>query len=252
MFEMGFVSSGGLASGRTTSVRGRCDLRRESTRMMANMPKVPYKAKGSDKYEFVDIFNRFYRERIIFINQDIDDETANQTMAVLLFLESEDDKAEVQMYINCPGGTTTAGLAIYDCMRAMKYPITTLNLGFAAGMGAFLVGAGTPGKRLALPNSRFLIQAPSMDNVVRGQADQIASEVKIVLRQREKIVNGLHDITGRDKNLIDEEVNRDFYLTAYEAREYGLIDRILQPKVKDSAPIYQDSLYTPAPKGPSF
>mmetsp|Transcript_8285 Transcript_8285/g.37006 ORF Transcript_8285/g.37006 Transcript_8285/m.37006 type:complete len:92 (-) Transcript_8285:2232-2507(-) len=91
-----------------------------------------------------------------------------------------------------------------------------------------------------------------MDNVVRGQADQIASEVKIVLRQREKIVNGLHDITGRDKNLIDEEVNRDFYLTAYEAREYGLIDRILQPKVKDSAPIYQDSLYTPAPKGPSF
>eukprot|EP00188_Purpureofilum_apyrenoidigerum_P004450 Plantae.Rhodophyta-Purpureofilum_apyrenoidigerum.ctg505.p1 GENE.Plantae.Rhodophyta-Purpureofilum_apyrenoidigerum.ctg505~~Plantae.Rhodophyta-Purpureofilum_apyrenoidigerum.ctg505.p1 ORF type:complete len:250 (+),score=48.82 Plantae.Rhodophyta-Purpureofilum_apyrenoidigerum.ctg505:139-888(+) len=248
---LGFVVG---ASGATDvrSARG-TTCSRNAVRMMANMPKVPYKAKGSDKYEFVDIYNRFYRERIVFINQDIDDETANQTMAVLLFLESEDDKAEVQMYFNCPGGTTTAGLAIYDCMRAMKYPITTLNLGFAAGIGAFLVGAGTPGKRLALPNSRFLVQAPSMDNMVRGQADTIAAEVKIVLRQREKIVNVLHNITGRDKDRIKKEVDRDFYLTAYEAREYGLIDRVLQPKkTSDIKPIYNDPLFTPVKSGPSF
>lgn len=200
--------------------------------MAGGVPKVPYKAPGAQNHEFIDIFNRLYRERIIYVGQDLDDESANQIIAVLLYLENDDAKSNVSMYFNCPGGTVPAGLAVYDCMRAMKYPVTTLNLGLAASMGAFLVGAGTKGKRMALPNSRFLLQAPSMLDTVRGQASDIKIEVQNILKQRDRIIEGLHEFTGRSHEELKKDLARDMYLTAPEARTYGLIDKVLTPSVK--------------------
>lgn len=199
---------------------------------MAGMPKVPYKAPGAQNHEFIDIFNRLYRERIIYVGQDLDDEQANQIIAVLLYLENDDAKANVSLYFNCPGGTVPAGLAVYDCLVAMKYPVVTINLGLAASMSAFLVGAGTKGKRMALPNSRFLLQSPSLLEPVRGQASDVQIEVQNILRQRERIIDGLHAFTGRSRDVLRKDLARDMYLTAPEARTYGLIDQVLMPSVK--------------------
>lgn len=214
------------AVARSVGVNGRSEVR------MAGMPKVPYKAPGAQNHEFIDIFNRLYRERIIYVGQDLDDEQANQIIAVMLYLENDDAKANVSFYFNCPGGTIPAGLAVYDCMRAMRFPVVTINLGLAASMSAFLVGAGTKGKRMALPNSRFLLQAPSMNDPVRGQASDVEIEVKNILNQRTRIVNGLHQFTGRSEEEITKDLSRDMYLTAPEARTYGLIDQVLLPQVK--------------------
>jgi len=210
---------------------------------MAGSPKVPYKAPGSQDVQFIDVFERLARDRIIFVGQDIDDETANQIIATLLYLESEDDKSLVTMYFNSAGATTPAGFAVYDCMRHVKYPIATLNLGLAASMGAFLCATGTKGKRMALPNSRFLIQAPSLPDGVQGQAEDIAIEVRHTLAARDKYARGLQRSTGRELNLIMEDLKRDFYLTAYEAREYGLIDMVLPPKTAGAPrPVYASGL----------
>eukprot|EP00170_Pyropia_yezoensis_P006192 contig_25184_g6211 len=206
-----------------------CRSRLTPPTMAGGVPKVPYKAPGQQTYEFIDVFNRLYRERIVYINQDMDDETANQTIAVLLYLEQEDAVAPVQMYFNCAGGTTAAGLAVWDCMRSVKYPIATLNLGLAASISALLVAAGTPGKRSALPNARFLLQAPNLPEGVRGQASDIAVEVKEVLRQRDRFAAALNKLTGQTEEKIKEVMQRDFYLSAPEAVQFGLIDKVLSP-----------------------
>lgn len=210
--------------------------------MMAGVPKVPYKAPGAQNHEFIDIFNRLYRERIIYIGQDLDDEQANQIIAVLLYLDQTDAKAGVQIYFNSPGGTMSAGLAVYDCIRHMQYDVTTINLGLAASMGAFLMGAGTKGKRMALPNARFLLQAPAMHDVVRGQASDVVIEVNNILSQRTRMIKGLSEFTGRTEEEIRKELKRDFYLTAPEAREWGLIDRVLLPKTPTASKGFIDSL----------
>lgn len=211
---------------------------------MAGMPKVPYKAPGAQNHEFIDIFNRLYRERIIYVGQDLDDEQANQIIAVMLYLENDDAKANVSFYFNCPGGSVSAGLAVYDCMRAMRFPVITINLGLAASMSAFLVGAGTKGKRMALPNSRFLLQAPSLNEGVRGQASDVAIEVQNILSQRERIVTGLHEFTGRSTEEVSKDLQRDMYLTAPEARTYGLIDQVLLPQVAAPNQRFIDGLGT--------
>lgn len=210
--------------------------------MMAGVPKVPYKAPGAQNHEFIDIFNRLYRERIIYVGQDLDDEQANQMIAVLLYLDQTDAKADVQMYFNSPGGTMSAGLAVYDCIRHMSYDVVTINLGLAASMGAFLMGAGTKGKRMALPNSRFLLQAPAMHDAVRGQASDVAIEVGNILSQRDRMIAGLSSFTGKEEAEIREELKRDFYLTAPEAREWGLIDRVLLPKTPGPTKAFLDSI----------
>lgn len=216
----------------------------QRTIRMAGMPKVPYKAPGAQNHEFIDIFNRLYRERIIYVGQDLDDEQANQIIAVLLYLENDDANANVSMYFNCPGGTIPAGLAVYDCIRAMRYPVVTINLGLAASMAAFLVGAGTKGKRMALPNARFLLQAPSLPDVVRGQASDIQIEVGNILKQRDRMVDGLQDFTGRSADELRKDLSRDMYLTAPEARTYGLIDKVLLPQVKGPNDHFVDGLGT--------
>ncbi|KAI0559184.1 Endopeptidase Clp [Gracilaria domingensis] len=219
---------------------------RSPVRMAGGVPKVPYKAPGAQNHEFIDIFNRLYRERIIYVGQDLDDESANQIIAVLLYLENDDAKANVSMYFNCPGGTIPAGLAVYDCMQAMKYPVVTLNLGLAASMSAFLVAAGTKGKRMALPNSRFLLQSPSLPDTVRGQASDVAIEVRNILNQRNRIIDGLHQFTGRSNDQLKKDLNRDMYLTAPEARTYGLIDNVLMPQVKGPSDNFIAGLGSPS------
>jgi len=204
-----------------------------------NVPRVPYKAPGEQSYQFLDIWNRLYRERILYIGQDLDDEYANQMIAVLLFLNSEDSQKGVQLYFNCPGGEIRAGLAVYDTMTNMGFDITTLNLGIAASISGFLCGAGTPGQRMCLPNARFLLQTPKLEDmgmsqVMYGQASDVKIEATEILRQREKIYNGLTRFTGRSYEQIREDLKRDLYLTAPEAIEYGLIDRVLLPLEKDS------------------
>lgn len=212
--------------------------------MAGGVPKVPYKAPGAQSYEFIDIFNRLYRERIIYIGQDLDDEVANQTIAVMLYLEQEDKERPISMYFNSPGGTVPAGLAVYDCMQAMSYPINTLNLGLAASMGAFLVGAGTKGRRMSLPNARFLLQAPQMFDAVRGQASDVAIEVRQILKQRERMIEGLCKFTGRSHEEVKKDLQRDMYLTAPEAREYGLIDQVLMPSVSGPSDRFVSGLGT--------
>lgn len=211
---------------------------------MAGMPKVPYKAPGAQNHEFIDIFNRLYRERIIYVGQDLDDEQANQIIAVLLYLENDDPSANVSLYFNCPGGTVPAGLAVYDCIRALKFPVVTINLGLAASMSAFLVGAGTKGKRMSLPNARFLLQSPSLPDAVRGQASDVQIEVQNILKQRDRIINGLHEFTGRSRDQLRKDLARDMYLTAPEARTYGLIDKVLMPSVKGPSERFIDGLGT--------
>jgi len=200
--------------------------------MMAGGAKVPYKPPGMQEYIFIDVFERLVRDRILFIGKDLDDETANQVIATLLYLNSEDEKSPITIYMNSAGATTNGGFAVYDCLMQMKCPIATLNMGLAASMGAFICAAGTKGRRLALPNARFLIQAPSLPDGVQGQADDIRVEVRNVLSQRDKFARGMAKATGRSLDLIMKDLQRDMYLTAYEAREYGLIDQVLKPQEK--------------------
>lgn len=235
---------------RVTACRPRSVPCHAPPRMMAGgVPKVPYKAPGAQTYEFIDIFNRLYRERIMYIGQDLDDEVANQTIAVMLYLEQEDSDKQVSMYFNSPGGSVSAGLAVYDCMRAMKYPIATLNLGLAASMGAFLMGAGTKGMRMSLPNARFLLQAPSMMDPTRGQASDISIEVQHILSQRERVIKGYCSFTGKDYDSVKKDLKRDMYLTAPEAREYGLIDQVLMPQAVGPTESFAAGLGAPTGQG---
>tara|TARA_B110001452_G_scaffold167780_1_gene140177 strand:- start:1895 stop:2701 length:807 start_codon:yes stop_codon:yes gene_type:complete len=204
-------------------------------------PRVPYKPPGMDFTQWVDIYNRMYRERIIFISSYIDDDLANMMIAVMLFLESEDAKSPVSMYMSVPGGNTKAGLAMYDTMSQAPYDIQTVNMGLSAQVGAFLVAGGTPGKRIALPNSRFAMMNPRLDPPLDNegkprqriyQATEMRLEVAEVLRDKKRTLEGFSKFTGRPIELLEKDFKRDFYLDASEAKQYGLVDKILQPKAK--------------------
>jgi len=205
-----------------------------------NVPRVPYKLPGDGGFQFMDIWSRLQRERIMYIGQDLDDEFANQMVAVLLTLAEEDSTKGVQMYFNCPGGEVRAGLAVYDTMRNCGFDITTLNLGIAASISGFLCGAGTPGQRMALPNARFLLQNPKLEDmglsqVLYGQASDVKIEAEEILRMRQKVYRGLMQFTGRDYETIRKDLTRDLYLTATEAVEYNLIDKVLLPLERTDA-----------------
>lgn len=207
--------------------------------MMPPTPKVPYKYPGTDSPQWIDIFNRMYRERIMFLGQDIEDDFANTIIAVLLFLESEDVNAPVSMYYNVAGGVMKAGLAMHDTMKMMPYEIQTVNMGMAAQVSAFLIGSGTPGKRFALPNARFMMQNPRIEEPLDQegkprrrvmQATEMRLEVAEVLRDKKRMLEGFSRFTGRSLELLEQDFQRDFYLNAYEASQYGLVDKILMPK----------------------
>jgi len=172
-----------------------------------------------------DIYSRLLKDRIIFLGTPIDDDVANLVIAQMLFLESEDPDKEIQLYINSPGGVVTSGLAIYDTMQYVKTPISTICVGQAASMGALLLSAGTKGRRYALPNSRILIHQPM--GGYQGQATDIEIQAKEILSLREKLNEILHLHTGQDIEKIRKDTERDYYMSAQAAKEYGLIDEVI-------------------------
>jgi ATP-dependent Clp protease protease subunit len=172
-----------------------------------------------------DIFSRLLKERIIFIVGGIEDHMANLVVAQLLFLESENPDKDIHMYINSPGGVITAGMSIYDTMRFIKPQVSTMCLGQAASMGAFLLSAGAKGKRFALPNARVMIHQPS--GGAQGQASDIEIQAREILYLREKLNRLMADHTGQAIEKIERDVERDYFMNAEAAKEYGLIDHIL-------------------------
>lgn len=196
--------------------------------MPIGIPKVPYRMPGDSYTQWIDIYNRLYRERIIFIGKDIDDELANQIIAVMLYLDSEDAGKDIILYINSPGGYVTSGMAIYDTMQHIKSDVVTICVGLAASMGSFLLAAGTKGKRLALPHSRIMIHQPS--GGTRGQASDIEIEAREILRIRSQLNQIYADRTGQPLSRIEKDMDRDFFMSAQEAKEYGLIDRVIEDR----------------------
>ncbi len=188
---------------------------------------VPTVVENSSRGERAfDIFSRLLRERIIFLGSEIDDEVANSIVAQLLLLDSENPDKDIMLYINSPGGVITAGMAIYDTMKLIKADVSTICLGDAASMGAFLLSAGTKGKRLALPNSRIMIHQPL--GGAKGQATDIEIEAKEILRMKNMLSTLLSEHTGQTVERIKEDTERDNFMTAQQALEYGLIDRIVE------------------------
>jgi ATP-dependent Clp protease protease subunit len=186
---------------------------------------VEQTGRGERSY---DIYSRLLKDRIIFIGSEIEDGMANLVIAQLLFLESEDPEKDVFLYINSPGGVVTSGLAIYDTMQYIKCPVSTMCTGQAASMAAVLLAGGDKGKRIALPNARILIHQPSGGS--RGQASDIKIQADEILKTR-KILNGiLARHTGQPVDRIEHDTDRDYYMSADEAVEYGLVDKVIQKR----------------------
>jgi len=175
-----------------------------------------------------DIFSRLLKDNIIFIGTPIDDIIANLVIAQILFLEAEDPEKDIQVYINSPGGSITAGLAIYDTMQFVRPDISTICIGQAASMAAVLLGAGTPGKRLALPNSRIILHQPL--GGFQGQASDIHIQAQEILRMKERITDILRFHTKQPRDRIEKDCDRDFILTSELARDYGLIDEVISQR----------------------
>jgi ATP-dependent Clp protease protease subunit len=201
-----------------------------------SQPPIPYSqlvpmvveqtSRGERAY---DIYSRLLRDNIIFVGCPIDDTIANLITAQLLFLEAENPERDIWLYINSPGGSITAGMAIYDTMNFVRPDITTVCVGQAASMAAVLMAAGAKGKRYALPNSRFLLHQPSMSGLA-GQATDIDIHAREILRMRERLNQILADATGQTLEKINHDVERDFILEADQAKEYGLVDEIIHKK----------------------
>jgi ATP-dependent Clp protease protease subunit len=175
-----------------------------------------------------DIYSRLLRERIVFLVGPVNDQTANIVVAQMLFLESENPDKEIFLYINSPGGSVSAGLSVYDTMQFIKPDVSTLCMGMAASMGAFLLAAGTKGKRLALPNSRIMIHQPS--GGAQGQASDIEIQAREILRLRETLNQILAERTGQNLDKIKLDSERDYFMSAPEARDYGLIDQVIEKR----------------------
>lgn len=175
-----------------------------------------------------DIYSRLLKDRIVFIGTPIDDNVANLIIAQMLYLQSEDPTKDINLYVNSPGGSVTAGLAIYDTMQFVKCDVTTYCVGQAASMGAVLLAAGTKGKRLALPNARIMIHQPW--GGVQGQASDISIQAKEILRMRDRLNEILALHTGKSVDVISKDADRDFFMSAAEARDYGLVDDVVKSR----------------------
>ena len=190
------------------------------------MSLVPYVLESTSRGERTyDIYSRLLKDRIIFLGEEVNDVTASLVVAQLLFLEAEDPSKDIQLYINSPGGSVTAGMAIYDTMNYIKCDVSTICLGMAASMGAFLLSGGTKGKRYALPNAEVMIHQPS--GGARGQATEIQIVAENILRTKKKLNEILAANTGQPYDVIVRDTERDNYMTAEQAKEYGLIDCVI-------------------------
>ena len=195
------------------------------------MPMVPIvveqSARGERSY---DIYSRLLKDRILFIGEEIDDHTANLVIAQLLFLEAEDPDKDIQLYVNSPGGVVTSGIAIFDTMKYVKCDVSTICLGQAASMAAVLLAAGTKGKRFALPNARIMIHQPL--GGARGQASDIAIQAKEILRMKDRLNEILAEATGQKIEVVAEDTDRDKFLSAAEAKAYGLIHQVIASRAE--------------------
>ncbi len=194
---------------------------------MALIPMVVEQTNRGERA--FDIYSRLLKDNIIFLGTPIDDNVANVVTAQFLFLEAEDPEKDIHLYINSPGGSISAGMAIYDTMQYIKPNVSTICIGQAASMGALLLAAGTPGKRFALPNSRILIHQPSMSGLA-GQATDIDIHAKEILRLRESMNGILAKHTGQNIERIEKDVERDYIMTASQAKEYGIVDQVIVRK----------------------
>ena len=190
------------------------------------MSLVPYVIEQTSRGErSYDIYSRLLKERIIFLGEEVHDVSASIVVAQLLFLEADDPEKDIQLYINSPGGSVTAGMAIYDTMQYIKCDVSTVCIGLAASMGAFLLAGGAKGKRFALPNAEMMIHQPS--GGARGQATDIQIVAEHIIKTREKLNRIMADNTGQPLEIIQEDTERDNYMSAEEAKEYGLIDEVI-------------------------
>ena len=190
------------------------------------MSLVPYVIEQTSRGErSYDIYSRLLKERIIFLGEEVNETTASLVVAQMLFLEAEDPEKDIQLYINSPGGSVTAGMAIYDTMQYVKCDVSTFCMGMAASMGAFLLAGGTKGKRLALPNADIMIHQPL--GGAQGQATEIEIAARHILQTKEKLNRMLAENTGKDISIIAADTDRDNWMSAEEAKEYGLIDRVI-------------------------
>lgn len=195
------------------------------------MSLVPIVVEQTNRGErSYDIFSRLLKERIIFLSREVDDNMADLIIAQLLFLEAEDPNKEIQIYINSPGGSVSSGLAIYDTMEYIKPDVSTICVGRAASMGAFLLAAGTKGKRYALPNADVMIHQPL--GGAQGQAEDIRIQAEKILNLRAQLNKILSEKTGQTLKKIEQDTDRDFYMTAEEAKKYGIIDEVIVHKSK--------------------
>ena len=199
------------------------DFRFSSDPRNALVPMViEQTARGERSY---DIFSRLLNDRIVFLSDEVNDATASLVVAQMLFLEAQDPDKDISFYINSPGGSVTSGMAIYDTMQFIKCDVSTICIGMAASMGAFLLAAGAPGKRFALPHSEIMIHQPL--GGAQGQASDIKIRAELILRTRDMLNRILSERTGKPIETIEKDTDRDNFMTAEQALEYGLIDRIL-------------------------
>ena len=191
------------------------------------MSLVPYVVEQTSRGErSYDIYSRLLKDRIIFLSEEVNDVTASLVVAQMLFLESEDPNKDINFYINSPGGSVTAGFAIYDTMQYIKCDVSTICVGLAASMGAFLLAGGKKGKRMALPNAEIMIHQPS--GGARGQATEIQIVAENILKTKKKLNEMLAANTGKPIDVIERDTDRDNYMSAEEALEYGLIDKVIE------------------------
>jgi len=190
------------------------------------MPMIPYVIEQTSRGErSYDIYSRLLKERIIFLGEEVTDVTASLVVAQMLFLEAEDPEKDIHFYINSPGGSVTAGMAIYDTMQYLKCDVSTYCMGMAASMGAFLLAGGTKGKRLALPNAEIMIHQPL--GGAQGQATEIEIAARHILKTKEKLNKILAENTGKELDVIAADTERDNWMSAEEALAYGIIDKVV-------------------------
>ena len=204
--------------------------------MRIGVPSVPYRLPGESYTQWISIYNRLYRERIIFVGEPIDDGIANNVVAVMLYLNSTDPGKDILMYINSPGGSVSAGLAIYDTMQHISSDVVTICLGQAVGVAALLLSSGTTGKRASLPHANLALSHPYSGT--QGQASDIDINAKQVISKRRSVIDILAENTGQTHEKLTADMGRTFYMTPQEAKDYGLIDRVLEsPKEAIASPL---------------
>ena len=193
---------------------------------------IPYviERSGSGERSYV-IYSRLLKDRIVFLSGQVEDEMANAVVAQLLFLEMDNPDADISLYINSPGGSVTAGMAIYDTMQYIKAPVRTVCVGLAASMGAFLLMAGEKGKRMALPNAEVMIHQPS--GGAQGQATDVSIRAEWLIRTKKKMNQMMADMTGQSVEKVSADAERDYFMSAQEAMNYGIVDQIFDPRKKD-------------------